>query len=50
MRVLIVEDEQAVGMVLQDFLRELDHEAEVVPSVVAVRPWNTPNRMRASPP
>ena len=32
MRVLIVEDEQAVGMVLQDFLRELDHEAELVPS------------------
>jgi DNA-binding response OmpR family regulator len=38
MRVLIVEDEQAVGMVLQDFLRELDHEAEVVPSAEEALP------------
>ena len=38
MRVLIVEDEEAVGMVLQDFLRELDHEAEVVPSAEEALP------------
>ena len=38
MRVLIVEDDQAVGMVLQDFLRELDHEAEVVPSAEEALP------------
>ena len=38
MRVLIVEDEQAVGMVLQDVLRELDHEAELVPSAEEALP------------
>ena len=38
MRVLIVEDEEAVGMVLQDFLREFDHEAELVPSAEEALP------------
>lgn len=32
MRVLIVEDDDAVGGVLQDFLRDLGHEPELVPS------------------
>ena len=38
MRVLIVEDEQAVGMVLQDFLREFDNDAELVPSAEEALP------------
>ena len=38
MRVLIVEDDEAVGGVLQDFLRDLGHEPELVPTAEEALP------------
>ena len=38
MRVLIVEDEEAVGVAFQDLLRALDHDAELVPSAEEALP------------
>ncbi len=39
MRVLIVEDERGVGIVLRDFMLELSHDAELVQSAEAALRW-----------